>query len=55
MGKRQRKSHLVNLSDQQIIRLAADAAISRKDRRDAVAEAKFRGLRNVQRRGKDSR
>lgn len=50
MGKKQRHSEFTGLTDQQLLALIKDPATSKDTRRKAIAEAKFRGLRNVQKR-----
>lgn len=50
MGKRQRHSEFVGLTDEELLALIEDPATPRGLRRKAVREAKFRGLRNVRKR-----
>jgi len=50
MGKRQRHSEFVGLTDQELLALIADPATPSRLRRKAIREAKFRGLRNVRER-----
>ncbi|MBV9310843.1 MAG: hypothetical protein JOZ73_08420 [Solirubrobacterales bacterium] len=50
MGRKQRDSAFVNLTDEQIQALARDKSISKELRRRAQAEEKFRGLRSKKQR-----
>lgn len=50
MGRKQRDSAFVNLTDEQIQALARDKTIDRELRRRAQAEEKFRGLRSKRKR-----
>jgi hypothetical protein len=50
MGKRQRHSEFVGLTDVELLALIDDPATPSRLRRKAVREAKFRGLRNVRKR-----
>jgi hypothetical protein len=50
MGKRQRHSEFVGLTDEEPLALMADPAMPGRLRRKAIREVKFRGLRNVRKR-----
>lgn len=50
MGKRQRHSQFVGLSNETLLAIIADPKTPKEMRQKAVAEAKFRGLRNIQKR-----
>ena len=50
MGKRQRHSEFVGLTDEELLALIQDPATPSRLRRKAIREAKFRGLRNVRNR-----
>jgi hypothetical protein len=50
MGKRQRHSEFVGLSDEQLAALVTDPRTPRDIRRKAIREAKYRGLRNIRKR-----
>jgi hypothetical protein len=52
MGRRQRDSAFVNLSDEEVQALARDKTIDTELRRRAQAEEKFRGLRTWKKRGR---
>jgi hypothetical protein len=47
MGKRQRHSEFVGLTDEELLALIEDPSTPGRLRRKAIREAKFRGLRNV--------
>lgn len=51
MGKRQRHSEFTGLTDEELLALIHDPATPSRLRRKAVREAKFRGLRNLRKRG----
>lgn len=50
MGKRQRHSEFIGLTDEELLALIQDPATPNRLRRKAIREAKFRGLRNMRRR-----
>jgi hypothetical protein len=52
MGKRQRHSEFVGLTDEELLALIADPATPSRLRRKAIREVKVRGLRNVRKRRK---
>lgn len=52
MGKRQRLSRFVGFSDASLLALIADPDTPPDVRRDAIREAKYRGLRNLQKRNR---
>jgi len=56
MGKRQRVTYLVGVSDEELLELLEDPNLPERVRQDVVAELKFRGLRNrAKRRGQGKR
>jgi len=50
LGKRQRHSEFVGLTDDELVALIGDPATPSRLRRKAIREAKFRGLRNMRKR-----
>jgi hypothetical protein len=50
MGKKQRHTEFIGLTDDQLLALIKDPHTPRDIRRKAVREAKFRGLRNIKKR-----
>jgi len=50
VGRRQRDSELVYLTDEELLRLAGDRNLAARDRLRYAREAKNRKLRNVQKR-----
>jgi hypothetical protein len=52
MGKRQRETEFVGLTDAQVLAIANDPSEAPDRRRKAQRELKFRGIRNVQKRKK---
>lgn len=50
MGKRRRHSEFVGVTDAELLALIDDPSTPADIRRKAIQEAKFRGLRNVQKR-----
>jgi len=50
MGKRQRHSEFVGLTDDELLALIQDLATPSRLRRKAIRQAKFRGLGNVRKR-----
>lgn len=50
MGRKQGESGLRHLTDEQIVQGSKDKRLPKAERKRYVAEAKFRGLRNVRKR-----
>lgn len=51
VGKRQRHSDMIALSDDEVVRLSKERGLSRAERRRYIAEAKWRRRRNRRKRG----
>lgn len=52
MGKRQRYSEFIGVSDEEVQRVADDPKTPERSRQKAITELKFRGLRNRRRRSR---
>jgi hypothetical protein len=52
VGKRQRHSEFIRLTDAALLALLRDPKTATERRKKALAEAKFRKLRNIQKRSK---